>query len=842
MPKFYSSVQTWGNNLLVRGINARGQQFQKKVKFKPSLFIPSTSATGYRSLFGEHLKQIQFDDINAAKDFVRRYENVDSFKFFGNTAYNYQYIAETYPDHIDFDMSLLKIISLDIETTSKYGFPSVSNPIEEILLITLLDKASRKKVTFGIGPFDLDADVHIKDKTNFTYIECSDESDLIDRFLRYWRELSPDVITGWYIHFFDIPYLVERIKRTRGEHTANMMSPWDIIKSKEVEIQGRLFDTKELLGIATLDYLDLYQKFTYVKRENYKLDTIAFIELEENKLENPYDTMQDFVTKDWNLFVSYNVVDTELVDKLDDKMRLIELALTMAYDARCNYSDVFSPVKVWDCLIYSHCWNKKIVVHQRKSRETRQIKGGYVSEPKPGKYEWVVSFDATSLYPSIIMQYNISPEKLVEDFAFDAGMDKLLESEYDLTILKDKDYAMTANGHCFRRDGQGIMPEIVERLFAERVKYKKEMIQCKKTLEAGGQDDESERVLKNSISKFSNMEQARKILLNSLYGAMANAWFRFSDNRMAEGITLTGQYMVQSMSNMLNDYLAKTCKTGSQKYSFYSDTDSCYITLKPLVEKYYSQEPTEKIITILDTICKERIAPALDIECKRIFDYTNAFQNKLSFKRESICDHALWVAKKKYALNVWDSEGVRYKEAKLKVTGLEIVRSSTPAAVRESLKKAVKVCLVGTEKDLHAYIDNDRELFKKLTLQEIAFPRGVNGLKKFGHEASIYSKGTPMHVRAALLYNFHIKKLGLDKKYQLIQEGEKIKFINLIEPNPIGENVIGFMGDLPKELNLTTYIDYDTMYKKTTLAPIDNIISALGWTTEPKASLSSLWD
>jgi DNA polymerase elongation subunit (family B) len=629
------------------------------------------------------------------------------------------------------------------------------------------------------------------------------------------------------------------MEKVLGVEMTRRLSPWNVINDKSFERAGKEILAFDILGVAILDYIDLYKKFTYSAQESYKLDYIAKVELGKQKLENPYDTFREFYTNDWQMFVDYNVIDTELVDQLEDKMRLVELIITMAYDAKCNYADVFSAVRTWDCIIYNHLWNKKVIVHQRdESRRGRQIIGAFVKEPVPGKYDWVVSFDATSLYPSIIMQYNMSPETMVPNHSYDTTIEGMINHVFDISNeTVDVDLTMAANGYFYKRDRQGMFPEIVQKLFDDRQRYKKLMIAAQKQYE-----ETKDKKYQKEISKFNNFQMARKIQLNSLFGAWGNEYFRFYDDRIAEGITITGQYIIQRVGIALNEYLNKICGTEKFDYAFYSDTDSCYITLDPLVRKFYAGQPKDKIIEILDKICEDKIVKVINKACDGIGDYTNAFQRKIIFKREAISDRGIWVAKKRYALNVYDNEGVRYKDPKLKVMGLEIVKSSTPEPVRESLREAVRLALTSTEGELHKFIDDTESKFKTLKPHEIAFPRGVKGLAKYSDNANIYKSATPMHVRGSLLYNFHVKKKNLEKKFELIQEGEKIKFLYLVEPNPISENCIAFIGQLPDELGLTKFVDYNTMFEKSFIEPLNAIIEGMGWSAKPQASLASLFD
>ena len=839
--KFYTSAHQYGSKILVRGVH-NGVRFSRREDFSPVLYVKSKEESVHKSLYGDNLQPIEFESNNEAKEFIQAYGEVDNFAIYGQTNFGYQYITHKFPGEIQWDMNALKIQTIDIETKAEFGFPDINNPIEEILLITVKDLISRQIITFGCGDFD---DVNSEEIRNlraagnkFLYVKCDDERDLLETYIRFHSDNHPDIITGWNCELFDIAYLIARVERLFNDDNATKkkFSPWGLVARKNMNVMGREMFTYEMKGIAVLDYLDLYKKFTYSNQESYKLDHIANVELGKKKLEYPYETFREFYTKDWQMFVEYNVRDVELVDELERKLKLIELILTMAYDAKCNYNDVFSQVRTWDCLLYNHLYEKNIHIPQKRDQQGRGIEGAFVKEPKPGKYDWVVSFDATSLYPSIIMQYNMSPETMVNGYVKDTTVRGLLDRKFDLDDLKENDYCMTSNGYCYTRTKQGLFPEIVEKFFGDRQRYKKLMIAAQKEYETTKNEK-----LKNDISKYNNFQMARKIQLNSLFGAMGNEYFRYYDARVAEGITMTGQYIIQEVGNALNAYLNKVVGTENHDYSFYSDTDSCYISLEPLVRKFYPDMDRDKLIGILDKICEEKITEAINKSCDRLADYTNAFQKKIIFKREAIAERGIWVAKKRYALNVYDNEGVRYKDPKLKVMGLEIVRSSTPAPVRASLKEAVRLCLTSDEATLQKFIEETREAFYKMSPEEIAFPRGVNGLEKYTSQSDIYAKGTPMHVRGALMYNHLIKKANLDKKYELIQEGEKIKFLYLKEPNTIRENCIAFLGTMPKELDIHKYIDYKMMFQKAFLDPLNMIVGGIGWSTEPKATLEDLF-
>lgn len=831
MTKFYSSAVQYGNRILAREIQ-NGKRRLTKVEFSPTLFVKTPEDSKYKSLFGDNLGEVKFQDINDAKQYIEQYKGIPNYPIFGNTSYAYQYITENYPGEIDYDLSELVILTLDIETASEEGFPDVRNANEEVLLITVQDKHTKKITTFGSRNFDVANIKNITHTSGYEYIKCKNEEDLLRTFLIYWTTTQPDIITGWNTSLFDIPYLVNRIGNVMGGDAVKSLSPWNLVNSREITMNGRQYQTYDIIGVNSLDYLDLYKKFTYNQQSSYKLNHIAMVELGKSKLASEHETFKDFYTKDWQLFVEYNITDVELVDELEDKMRLIELITTMAYDAKCNYSDVYSATRLWDCIIYNHLWDKNVIVHQREGRPGRTIEGAFVKEPRPGKYDWVVSVDATSLYPSLMLQYNMSPETFIEERQHELTVDEQLEgAELD----DDRGLAIAANGYGYTRDRQGYFPEIIEKIFSERIFYKKKMVAAQQEFERT-----SDKSLKKDISKFNNIQMARKIQLNSLYGAFANEWFRFYDDRIAEGITLSGQLAIRTVGNAINEYLQSIMGT-QEEFAFYGDTDSFYISFGSIVDKFFAGKPHAEIIDLIDKICEEKLLPHINKSCDKMAEYTNAFASRITFKREAIADKGIWVAKKRYLMNVYDSEGVRYATPKLKVMGLETVRSTTPAAVRDSLKAAMKIMLTSTEDELQRFIKDTEAEFMKLSIEDIALSTGVNGIEKYSNRDSIYSKGAPMHVRASLLFNYHVKQKKLTRKYELIGEGSKVKVVYLTMPNPIHENCVAFGSVLPKELDLHHYVDYISMFNRTFLDPLMRIMDCLKWHPVPVATLDDLF-
>ena len=827
--KFYTNVQLIGNQFLVRGVE-NGKRYEHRDEFFPTLFVKSKGKAKYKTLSGESVEEINPGTVRDCRDFYKRYEDVEGFEIYGNDRYIYQYISEKYPENeIKFDISQIKLVTLDIEVASEQGFPDVESCSEEILAISIQDYTTKQIITWGSKPF-------VNKQKNVIYHHCSTEHALLSSFINYWMEDVPDVITGWNIQLYDIPYIARRINRVLGEKLMKRLSPWGLVSEGETYIKGRRHITFDVGGVTQLDYLDLYKKFTYKAQESYRLDYIASVELGQKKLDHSeFDTFKDFYTKGWQKFIEYNIVDVELVDRLESKMKLIELALTMAYEAKVNYIDVFYQVRMWDNIIYNYLKKRNIVIPP-KNRSTKNEKyaGAYVKEPKAGSYDWVVSFDLNSLYPHLIMQYNISPETIRETRHPSASVERILNKE----IKFDGDFAVCANGAQYRKDVRGFLPELMDKMYGDRVVFKKKMIQAKKDYEKTPTKE-----LEKEIARCNNIQMAKKISLNSAYGAIGNQYFRYYKLANAEAITLSGQVSIRWIENKMNQKMNKILKTENVDYVIASDTDSIYLHLGPLVDAVYEgrEKTSEGIVRFLNKVCENEFEPYIESSYEELAGYVNAYDQKMFMKRENIADRGIWTAKKRYILNVWDSEGVRYEEPKLKMMGIEAVKSSTPAPCRTMIKDALKLMMNGTEDDVIDFIETSRKQFKKLPPEDIAFPRSASDVEKYKAHATIYAKGTPIHIRGALLFNHYVKKHNLDNKYSLIQNGEKVKFCYLKKPNVIHENIISFIQDFPHEIGLDRYIDYDLQFNKAFLEPLKAILDAIGWKVEKTVNLEAFF-
>ena len=825
MSKFYTNIQLAGDTILYRGYED-GEPVQFRTHFSPTLYVTSNRKEKMKTLTGKYVRPIDFQTAREAREFIKTYNGVEKFEVHGYERFVYQYIRKEFSDEVDYHIDQMKIYALDIEVQCENGFPDVEAAAEEMLSITIKDMVTKKFYIWAIREFETEHEHYIYDS----------ERDMLKGFLEWWVHNTPDILTGWNVNLYDVPYIARRLNRILGEKWMRSLSPWNRANEREIYVQGRKNYAYDVSGINILDYLDLYRKFTYSNQESYRLDHIAFVELGQRKVDHSeYENFRDFYTKDWQKFMEYNIQDTELIDRLEDKMKLLELAITMSYDAKVNFEDVYSQVRMWDTMIFNYLADKNIVPPPRKgAKKDDKYAGAYVKEPVPGKYDWVVSFDLNSLYPHLIMQYNISPETLWETRHPSANVEKLLNQEVDLS----GDFAVCANGAQYRKDIKGFLPEMMEKIYTERVIYKKRMIQAKKDYEK-----EPTKQLEKDISKFNNIQMARKIQLNSAYGAVGNQYFRYYNLLNAEAITLSGQVSIRWIENKMNQKMNKILKTEDVDYVIASDTDSIYLNLGPLVEGVYKgrKETDEVIVGFIDKVCSMELEPYIESSYEALAKYVNAYDQKMFMKRETIANKGIWTAKKRYILNAWDIEGVRFAEPKLKVMGIEAVKSSTPGACRDKIKECLKVIMNNDEEDAQEFIAQFREEFNELPIEDIAFPRGCNGINKWANQTSIYSKGTPIHVRGALLYNYHNTKQRLTHKYPLIQDGEKIKFIYLKTPNKISENVISFPNTFPKEFGLDKQVDYELQFNKSFLEPIKVIMDTIGWKPEKIASLEFLF-
>jgi DNA polymerase elongation subunit (family B) len=840
---FYTNVQSFGSNILYRGI-LDGKRVKQKIEYSPSLFLPSKRVTNFTTLTGDYLDQKVFGTTKEARDYIKQFEGVSgASKVYGQTRFEYAFIADQHQGMVDYDYDKVLIAVIDIEVGSENGFPDPYEANEPITAIAV-KYLNGKTYVFGCGEYVTQGDE--------IYVKCKDEYSLCKQFMALWTKMYPDIITGWNTKFFDVPYLINRFRKLLGEDETKMLSPWKYITERKTRINGRELIAYDMVGVASLDYIELYKWYAPggKSQESYRLDNIAQVELGKGKIAyDEYDNLHSLYRLNYQKFIEYNIKDVELIVELEEKLKLLELGVTLAYDTKSNFEDIFAQTRMWDALTYSYLREKNIIVPPREVKEKDgMFEGAYVKIPQTGLHDWVASFDLNSLYPHLMMQYNISPETLIEPEDYTDEMRKVISSGVSVDALLKKqvdtsglvNVTITPNGQFFRTDIQGFLPKMMEEMYEDRSKFKKMMLTAKQEYE-NEKDPNKLYEIEKRIAKYNNIQLAKKVSLNSAYGALGSQYFRFYDLRMALGVTTAGQLSIRWIENKINEYMNKLLKT-DKDYVIASDTDSIYLKLGDLVEKVYpNQTDVKQVISFMDKVCEDKLQPFIDKSYQELASYVHAYDQKMQMKREGLSNKGIWTAKKRYILNVYNNEGVQYNEPQMKVMGLEMIKSSTPSAIREKMKEAIRLMVNGTQEDVHKFIADFKQEFKSLPVEEISFPRGLNGLNTYSDALSLYKKGTPIHVKGAIIYNANLKKFNLTKKYPLIQEGEKVKFTYLKMPNPFKDTVISYPSRLPKEFEMQQYIDYDMQFDKAFLEPIKIILDCMKWTTESASNLEDFF-
>ena len=890
MATFYTDIFQFQNHLFCRFQDNVGK-YKKSYFYEPTFYTESDGPSEWSTLQGRYVTPVKMKNITTDWHKIRKMNRgfaEHNPHYYGNENFEHQFISEKWPADIKYDINKINITTIDIEVESDKGFPSISNPIQKITAITIKNNIDNTYYVFGTKEWSIQkSEIKLGKDEFISYKHCVNEETLLRAFIDQWKSNYPDVVTGWNNRLFDIPYLVARmllvfkdplegfsqnLQRTfKVSKMACELSPWasklqsnmfkkahsDIFKKRfgtnkygvtwhEVKMGGQYLPYVNIWGIQDLDYMRIFKKYgyTYGTQESYKLDNIANVVLGEKKLDySEYGSLSTLYNENYQKFIDYNIRDVQVVARLEEKTKLLELAMEVAYRGKTNLSDCFGSVKVWDSILYNALLKKKKVVvpkvkqsFELEQRKDRQIDGAHVKDPINGMHEWVMSFDLNSLYPHIIMQYNMSPETVIDGNFPELSVEELINGKPIPNL--DNVQCVAAGGQLFNKSVNGIIPELIKEMYNERKVYKEKQLEYDKKVEADKTDEESKRL----ATLFGNKQQAIKILMNSLYGAMSNVYFRYFDIRIAESITRSGQLTIRTAEKAVNIYLNKVLDTERVDYVIAIDTDSLYINFGPLVKKFLGDNVSrEKGLKFLDKIGKEKMEPLFENTYLDLKDRLKCSNNMMFMKREVIAEKGIWTGKKHYVLNVLDSEGVTYKEPKLKVQGIEAVRSSTPIKIRDLIRHTLKVVLEDDEDRLIKFIDDARKYFYRLSPEDQAFPRGVSHLNKYYDKHNIYKKSTPIQVRAALLYNVMLKQLGLDNKYDIITSGEKMKFLYLKLPNRVKENVIGFMNVLPKEFRVTEQIDLEKQFEKGYLEPIRTIVESIGWKTEKQITLEEFF-
>lgn len=836
MSNFYLNVTTLGDKILLQEFDTTlNRKVKRKVDFNPSLFVNSADPTGWKSIRGEHLRRVEFTGIKDYWDFRKRYREMDK-PLYGDINPKIQFISDQYSE-LDVDFDKVRIFNLDIEVDHGDEFPKPEEAKMPVTAITLYDSFTNTMNVFGLEYQDCGGwhpDERWKN-TNYlmNYEGFDDEGDLLQAFISFWQQNYPDIITGWYTEGFDIPYLLNRIERLYGEKECKRLSPWGLIEKREQRFGNQASSkgygaTYTIVGIAHLDYMKAYKKYSYTPQESYKLDHIAYSELGDNKLS--YDEVKnlpELYRTNYQKYIDYNIKDVDIVQRLDDKRGFLRLIISMAYYSKVNFDDVASPIRIWDSLIYNYLKDFGVQIDPDTSHsKSGKYEGAYVKAPIPGRYKWVCSVDLASEYPSLMRGVNISPDRLVGQHHIPVNVDQFLNKEID---HPNPEYSMAANGTLYRKDEPGFMSVLLTDLFQGRKADKQNMLAAQDAAEHAETAKEKAQY-KHEAGLHHTNQYSKKVLLNSAYGALGNEYFRWFDLRLAEAVTTSGQLAIRWAEKAVNEYFNKVLGTENKDYVIYIDTDSVYVNAEPIVEKFMPNiTDNEKIVDKLDLFFDKKVSQVIKNAYQDLYEYMSHREQLMFMDREVIADAAVFCSKKHYFMRVHDSEGIRYEKPKIKIMGMGFIKSNIPEFCRNQCKAMVPIALDGTNADFVNAIDSFRKEFNSRTVEDIALVVGVSNIRKYMTTDGGYAKGTPIGSKSAIIYNRMHDEYGLGSTYSKVNEGDKIKYLFLNKVNPIGEETIGFVEYLPTQFGLHDHVDRRAQFEKAFMSPINEILVAMQW-------------
>ncbi len=862
---YYTYYKMIGNRVFLRYKKGDDPTTHQRIvkSYNPILWeVDHDSDSGITDIHQNPVKPKTFENIKEAKNYVHQMQDIQGSSIQGNSRYDNQMVIEMFDGQMPpYKPNAIRGGIIDIEVVSKDGFPVPHEAKWPIDAITVYDTVEKRYYVLSTHNYKHNPDNEFVGHLDVVFKKYETEEELLMDYVTFFKSHNFDYVTGWNTEGFDTPYIYFRISKLLGEALAKSLSPFNMVHTHEkIGMYGKKMVKVKIIGVPDLDYMALYKKHTFNPRDSYKLDHIGHVEVDTRKID--YSEAQSL----WNLaetnpqkYLEYNIYDVQIVKLLDDKLKLIELTFTLAYYSLSNFEDTLGTTQIWEKLVAKYLYNNQMVPYFRQPDiNPREFEGAYVKKPEVGRHEWVLSLDLNSLYPHIEMQYNIGPETRVDlakelSIAQQQGDDELVESirrlvkfRSAITVddlvkeipghlrddLKKINCCMAANGQVYRLDRMSFFSAIKRELYNERKVNKKKMLDAEQR-KANASDKVEKRKYEDEEAQFDNLQMAQKILLNGGYGALANENFIYYMVENAEAITLSGQLVNRYTSERMQDHLRNMTNEPQYKFWVYSDTDSMYLSLRPVVDMIYQDGESDGTITDkLDAFCNKAIIPRVEQISQDITDRMNAYEQKMKWGREIIAKSAIWVAKKRYAASVIDSEGVRYKEPKTKIMGLESVKSSTPEWSRDALKASYKAALTGTEGEVHDIVRKTREAFMAGSVTEISIPRGVTNVDKYKGDNTLYKSGTPKAVKGVLLHNYLLDKLGVTHIAK-IEDDSKIRYVELKEPNPLGCNALSFDTYFPDEFSrYESLIDRELMFEKAFISPLKLFLDSINWTTK----------
>jgi DNA polymerase elongation subunit (family B) len=813
-----------------------GKRIKVTTSYDPYLYVEGKG--DYESIYGTKLIKksfrTQYDRYKYIKDtgIKRVFENQPAVQ---------QYLIDTFwkvNEKTEFSKNPIKVLFLDIETYSPDEFPQPANPTHTVNVITVFDSLNRHYYTFGLK------DYNNKDE-DVTYIKCSTERELFMRFVEYIEKDYPDIMSGWNSEFFDLPYILNRCTRILGDEWTNRISPSGNVYSRTIRGQFGQEQTRWYVeGVSLIDYLDVYKRFSVGIKESYKLDAIGESELGEKKVDFGNMNLATLSDTDWQTFVEYNIQDVRLLTKLEDKLKYTELIKMLAYVGLTTFEAAMGSLSVINgaTAVISRRRNQCVPSFIR-NEDSGKNPGAYVGEPLQGFQENIISFDANSLYPNVMISLNMSPETKVgkiEDknnneivIRHANGKVFTLTQKKFLKFCKKEEIAISKANVLFTQKSKGVMPEILDYYYNKRVDVKKELGKLrKKYLKNKNQK------LKFQIEQLDAKQLCIKVLINSIYGYFGNKHAPFGDDDIASSITLTGQAVIKMSNELLKKYIKK--KTGIEDEKtlndciIYNDTDSSYISVKPLIKAGLSFTGDDGKVSneFYDEV--QNIEDFLNEEIKVWGSKAlNSKDCRFVFKREMIADVGIFLQKKRYVIHVLDDEGI--PTDKYKYTGVEVVRSTMPDAIKPHVKGIIETMLsTQSITETNAVLDKTYKIFKDLPVEDITFVSGLKGYEKYAGQCDGWktAKGMPIHVKAAYYHNMLLKKFNIEKEYETISSGDKVRYFYLQQPNPYNLPSLAYKYYYPDEFKKIFHVDYDKMFEKNLYAVIERFYENVKWSIQ----------
>lgn len=824
---------TWDEN---------GNRVSYDVSYNPYLYIESQNKPEKQSIFNTPLKKRSFKNQYERSKYIKE-SNVK--RIFENLTVNQQFLIDMFwrdyekPEFIKND---LKIMFLDIETYSIEEFSVPEKADHPINLITCYDSLTEKYITFGLKK------EYIANDSKETYVCCFNEKELLLKFIDYWSKDYPDVVSGWNSHGFDIPYIINRITNLLGFEYAQKLSPVGRVYNRSLRGQfGREQIRWYIDGISSVDYLDVYKKFA-PNRESYKLDNIARLELDEQKIDYGSTNLSDLADTNWKLFVDYNIQDVKLIVKLEKTLKYVELLRMLSVAGLTTMEAAMGSmtVIVGACAIRARQRNEVIPTFIRPPDDGSQNAGAFVKDPQLGFQKNVVSFDANSLYPNTMITLNLSPEtkigKIVSKDDNIVTIRDINGNSFKLNadkfgkLINEKELAVSRAGVLFSQKKKGLIPEVVDHYYKKRVEVKRELNKLKKKLS----EDPNSKQLEVEINRLDVKQLTIKIFINSVYGALGNKVFPLGDDDLAESITLTGQAVIKESAEIVKRYIQNVIGRDPGEVNKYSDTDSCYFVLDELVSHLDIQPVKNNKITKEFYKVIDQVTEYLNLEInnwgKKIL---NSKDCRFIFKREKICDVALFLQKKRYVLHVLDDEGIPANE--FKYVGVEVKRTTMPASVKPLVKNIIETMLLTqNQQETNKELEKTYDTFIHLPVEEIAETSGIKGLEKYSSlcDGFTTSKGMPHHVKAAYYYNILLSKFNIDKKYEKIQSGDKIKHLQVKTPNRYGIKKIAYKYYYPEEFKKIFQPDHEKMFERIVYSVIERFYESVNWSPKKPGEIT----